>query len=447
MRIKFLLASLLATVLVACSDISSGVSVKVRLEGESVRVPVKLEVSDTTYVSELDMRGGCVFNLKGNEGYAVLEYNGCVLPLYIQDDDFTVSLFVKGNSMRPSFSGKGAKLNFYMSNSKRVTPSYELGEKEYIAQLKSNLKSAEKRLEAMNFDDSFTTLERARLRYSYMGTLPGYPVYHAIQTGQNDSLSDNYYAELDALLVGNSEWLQISEYKNALMVTVNRVALRDINRTDTSAFIISQLELIKSKIADPVVASHVAAQMVTRYIEDRGIDEFAHYEKLCNELISVPTDKEELNSVVLKWKGIAKGCPAPDFAGLTDRADRPLKWSDFEGKYVYVLCWLAASDASLDQMKSLQKVIKNYSKKPIEFISIAGDGSSQYWDKVIANNKFKGRQSIAGSNRTFVEAMSVLLYPRAILIGPDGKIVSTVAPLPDSPKLSALLDPLMEQLN
>ena len=445
MKIKILLASLLAIMLVACSDLSSGVSVKIRLEGESVRVPARLEVKDTTYVIELSSRGSGEFNLQGNEGYAILEYNACLLPLYIDDKDFTVSLFVKGNSMRPSFSGKGAKKNFYMSNSRRVTPSYELEEAEYIAQLKSNMENAVSRLELMNFDEKFTEMERVRIRYDYMGTLPGYPVYHSMQTSHNDTLSDSYYGELVALLQGGgAEYLGMSEYRNALMVAVNRMALRGVSRTDTSAFLVAQLELIKSNIADRKVASKIASAMAIRFIEDRGIDGLSEYEPLCNILITEETDKSEFDQAVAKWQVIAKGCDAPNFGGLTDKSGKPLDLKNYTGKYVYVLCWLAASDASLEQMKILQSVIKSYAKAPVEFVSIAGDGSAQYWDKVIANNRFKGVQSLAGANRDFLNAMSVQLFPRAILIGPDGKIVAPVAPLPGSPKLRELLD---SQLN
>ena len=99
MKIKILIVSLLAFMSIACSDLSSGVSVKIRLEGEAIRVPAKLEVSDTTYTVELDSRGNGEFQLNGNEGYALLDYNGCILPLYIENKDFTVSLFVKGNSL------------------------------------------------------------------------------------------------------------------------------------------------------------------------------------------------------------------------------------------------------------------------------------------------------------------------------------------------------------
>lgn len=441
MKIRKLFVSLLALTLIACSDLSSGVSVKIRLEGESVRVPARLEVKDTTYVIELDSRGGGEFKLQGNEGYAILEYNACLLPLYIDDKDFTVSLFVKGNSMRPSFSGKGAKKNFYMSNSRRVTPSYELEETEFIAQLKSNMAKAEARLDEMNFDNEFNSMEKVRIRYDYLGTLPGYPVYHSMQTSHNDSLSDEYYSELQGLLQGGSaEYLGMPEFKNALMVAVNRMALRGVSRTDTSAFLVAQLELIKQNISDPKVASKIASAMAIRYIEDRGIDGLNDYESLCNALICDEADKREFNQAVAKWQVITKGCNAPNFAGLTDKNGKVLDLKNYSGKYVYVLCWLAASDASLEQMKSLQRVIKSYSKAPVEFISIAGDGSAQYWDKVIANNKFKGVQSLAGANREFLDSMSVLLFPRAILIGPDGKIVAPVAPLPSSPKLGELLD-------
>ena len=445
MKIKILFASLLAIMLVACSDLSSGVTVKIRLEGESVRVPAKLEVNDTTYVVELNSRGSGEFHLQGNEGYAILDYNACLLPLYIDDDDFTVSLFVKGNSMRPSFSGKGAKKNFYMSNSRRVTPSYELEESDFIAQLKGNMAKAEERLDEMNFDKEFATIEKARIRYDYLGTLPGYPVYHSMQTSHNDSLSEEYYSELQGLLQGGrAEYLGMPEFKNALMVAVNRMALRGISRTDTSAFLVAQLELIKSNIADQKVASKIASAMAIRYIEDRGIDGLIDYEPLCDALITDETDKSEFDQAVAKWQVITKGCDAPGFGGLTDKNGKPLELKNYAGKYVYVLCWLAASDSSLEQMKSLQSVIKRYSKEPIAFISIAGDGSAQYWDKVVANNKFKGVQSLAGANREFLNAMSVLLFPRAILIGPDGKIVAPVAPLPSSPKLGELLD---SQLN
>ncbi len=442
MRFKILGASLLAVCLAACSDISSGVTVDVRVEGSGVNAPAKLEFADTTYVVTLDARGSGSFELNGGEGYGVLDYNGCRIPVCIGNDDFTISLFVNGSSLRPSFSGKGAKLNYYMSNTRRSTPSYELEEKEYIKQLKTNLAAAEKSLEEMNFDEQFTELERVRIRYDYLGTLPGYPVYHSMQTGHNDTLSDEYYNELYSLLQGNEKWLQLREYRNALLVAVNRIALKGVNRTDTSAFLISQLKTIEQCINNAKVASFVAAEMATRYINDRGIDELARYKSLCNSLITQKADKEKFDSAVSTWSKIAVGAPAPEFGGLTSKGGLPLSWDRFKGKSVYLLCWLAASDASVAEVKALQKYIKSYSKAPIEFVMLAGDGSAQYWDKVIANNKFKGMQVLAASNREFLNAMSVQLFPRAILVDADGKIISSVAPLPSSPKLPAILDNL-----
>ncbi|MBE6334917.1 MAG: hypothetical protein E7071_08910 [Bacteroidales bacterium] len=442
MRFNILGASLLAAILVACSDISSGVTVDVRVEGSGVNAPAKLEFADTTYVASLNMRGSGSFELNGGEGYGVLDYNGCRLPVYVGNDDFTISLLVNGSSMRPSFSGKGGKLNYYMSNTRRATPDYDLEEREYMTQLKKNLATAEQRLAEMNFDEKFSELERVRIRYDYLGTLPGYPVYHSMQTGHNDTLSDEYYKELYSLLQGDEKWLELREFRNALQVAVNRIALKGTNRTDTSAFIISQLEIIKHSITSPKVASYVASAMAVRYINDRGIDELSHYESLCNALITEQSDKVEYQNALAKWQKIAKGVQAPDFAGLTSKGGLPIKWERMKGKSVYILCWLAASDASIDEVRALQKYIKKYAKTPIEFVMIAGDGSAQYWDKVLEKNRFAGTQVLAASNRDFLDAMSVQLFPRAILVDSDGKIISAVAPLPSSPKLPSLLDEL-----
>lgn len=443
MKFNIIGASLLVAGLVACSDISSGVTVDIRVEGNGVNVPAKLGFADTTYVATLDSKGSGAFEVERDKGYCVLDYNGCRLPLYVDNDDFTVSLLIKGSSMRPSFSGKGAKLNYYMSNTRRTTPSYNLEEQEFVSQIKSNLAAAEQRLADMNFDKEFTETERVRVRYDYLGSLPGYPVYHSMQTGHNDTLSDAYYNELYSMLQGKEEWLKLNEFRNALQVAVNRIALRGVTRTDTSTFLISQLQTIKQHIDNPKVASYVASAMAVRYINDRGIDELSHYESLCNELITESNDKHLLNQAVAKWQKIAKGMQAPDFAGLTAINGMPISWERFNGKSVYILCWLAASDASVSEVKALQNYIKSYAKKPIEFVMIAGDGSAQYWSKVLEEKQFKGLQVLAASNRDFLDAMNVQLFPRAIVVGTDGKIISPIAPLPSSANFKTMLNELV----
>ncbi len=442
MKIRLMFISLLAVCMAACSDISSGVTVGVRLEGEAMMAPVTIEFRDTTYAVKLDSRGRGEVKMQGNEGFGSLVYNGTVLPLYVDDKDFTVALFVRGNSMRPSFTGKGAKQNFYMSNARRELPAYELEETEFIEQLKSALEKAESRLDEQGFDLDFENLERVRLRYNYMGALPGYPVYHSMITKHDDTLSDAYYNELYALLDGNKEWLELQEYQNALMVAVNRIALRGIRRTDTSDFIIRQLQVIKEGIKDSDVASRVASAMAVRYINDRGIDDLGDYQSLLETLVVVPADRKSLDNAKSHWKTISKGCKVPSFGGLVTIKDKELKWEDYKGKYVYLLCWLAASEASVEEMKALQSLIKEYDDDSVEFIAIAGDGSQQYWNKVIVKNRFGGTQAIAASNRSFLEAMSVQLYPRAIVVDGEGKIASAVAPLPGSNSVRPFLNAL-----
>lgn len=440
MRLNILGISLLALLFGACSDFSSGVSVKVRLEGDGMNVPVKLEFPDTVYTASLNGRGEGEFALRGNEGYGVLDYNNCIIPVYINNDDFTISLLVDGNSIRPAFSGKGAKLNFYMSNAKRKTPAYDLEEAQYLAQLKENLAKAESGLEKMGFSEEFAALERVRLRYDYLGTLPGYPVYHSMMTGDDDTLSDAYYNELYSLLDGNAEWLKLREYPLALMTAVNRIALKGIDRVDTSAFVVSQLQIIDKNIKDRAVASKVAASLIVRYMNDRGIDDIQDYQSLLTSLVVCEDDIKAVNEEKSSWEKIAKGAVAPDFAGLTPVSGNEFTWERYKGKYVYILCWLAGSETSFQEAKTMQTLIKKYAKQPVEFITIAGDGSAQHWRKIVESRKYLGENSVALDNRVFLDAMNVQLYPRAILVGPDGKIVKAIAPLPSNPKIVELLD-------
>ena len=100
-------------------------------------------------------------------------------------------------------------------------------------------------------------------------------------------------------------------------------------------------------------------------------------------------------------------------------------------------------------MPDLSKLIKEYSGKNIEFVSISIDSKNNYdkWRKMVKEKDIGGIHlyDAEGLNSDFMKAFSVGLIPRFMMIDEQGKIITGTAPRPSSDNVRNFIDSYLEK--
>jgi len=79
----------------------------------------------------------------------------------------------------------------------------------------------------------------------------------------------------------------------------------------------------------------------------------------------------------------------------------------------------------------------------VTFLYIAIDENKKDWERANSEERLMGGVSFMLANNktsTFVKQYTIQSIPRYMLVGKDGKIISTDAPRPSDPKLKELID-------
>ncbi len=123
------------------------------------------------------------------------------------------------------------------------------------------------------------------------------------------------------------------------------------------------------------------------------------------------------------------------------------KLEDFKGKYVYIDVWATWCGPCRAEIPFLKETEKKYHDKNIVFVSMSVDKAKDYekWKTMVKEKELGGVQVFADNdwNSDFIKAFSINSIPRFILIDPSGKVVKADAARPSSPKLTEVLDPLL----
>jgi len=131
-----------------------------------------------------------------------------------------------------------------------------------------------------------------------------------------------------------------------------------------------------------------------------------------------------------------------------DSNDKPVQFSDFKGKYVYIdlwATWCAPCKAEIPHMKKLEE---DYHDKNIAFISISLDKikDTQKWKDFVKNKELQGIQLMA--DKDFDSAIAVNYdvnsIPRFLLFDPQGNILNVNEKRPSEPELRMVLDKLLK---
>ena len=307
--------------------------------GDSI---VSIWVEDSIYTFPLDENSFFTGKIPlKNNGYATLLHNslnlylspGEDLEIYVNALNFSGSLYFRG-----SLGG----INSYLKEQEVAVffdkDYYTLGENEFVAKMKELIDEKTKLLVAKNFDQSFTNLEKERIRYSIAERVSFYPIYRKRMFPEENYKPGTVFTDFLSSFSLNNEALFVTrDYRSFLL---NYVYLQGSRGNGTGENYSDGIaDYILSTVTNPTIKDFLLTEIVYRHIwENNGLNG-ADY--LLSVFRRECTDKSKvayLNEIVEQWQKIASGQTAPEFT-LTDSRGAAVSLKDFKGSYLYITVW------------------------------------------------------------------------------------------------------------
>jgi peroxiredoxin len=145
-----------------------------------------------------------------------------------------------------------------------------------------------------------------------------------------------------------------------------------------------------------------------------------------SEAIRATPEGTELGRLIAAIKNTSLGTTAPDFT-QNDPDGKPVKLSDFRGKYVLIDFWASWCKPCRDENPNVVKAFKTYKDKNFTVLGVSLDqpGNKEDWLAAIKKDKLSWTQV---SDLKFWKNDVALLYgvrsiPQNFLLDPEGKII------------------------
>ena len=427
---EFFTFFLLTGLLFSCSR-DNTVQVSGRVEnGDSI---VSIWVEDSIYTFPLDendffsgkitLPQSCYATLLCNSLNLYLS-PGEDLEIYVNALNFSGSLYFRG-----SLGG----INSYLKEQEVAVffdkDYYVLEEADFVAKMKELIDEKTKLLEAKNFDDSFTKLEKERIRYSVAERVSFYPVYRKRMYPHEDYKPGVVFTDfLSSFSLNNEALFGAKDYRSFLL---NYVYLQGSKGYGTGQNYSDGIaDYILSTVTNPTIKNFLLTEIVYRHIwENNGLDGadylLAVFHRECTDRYKVAY----MDEMIGMWEKIAPGHKAPEFS-VTGQDGKTVSLKDFRGSYVYITVWATWCVPCKGELPYLNLLQKEYEGRNLKFLTIAIDASDsrKTWQKFLEENPYKGIHTFADANSEFNKDYMIISVPRFILIGPDGKIINSNAP-------------------
>ncbi|OXA79083.1 Thiol-disulfide isomerase or thioredoxin [Flavobacterium aquidurense] len=131
-----------------------------------------------------------------------------------------------------------------------------------------------------------------------------------------------------------------------------------------------------------------------------------------------------------------------------DINNKPVSFSDFKGKYVYIDLWATWCGPCKAEIPYMKKIEEEYHDKNIVFVSLSLDKAkdNQKWKDFVKKEQLQGIQLMADKDFSSDVAKNyeVNSIPRFLLFDPKGNIINADALRPSSPELKVQLDKLLK---
>ncbi|ADR22290.1 hypothetical protein MATR_00690 [Marivirga tractuosa] len=401
--------------------------------------------------AELDENGDFSMSFKLEyDGYYSFDYGRNATYIYLYPkDELHISFDANNFESTLTFEGKGATRNNYLANKSNVQAEltkdleafYKVSETDYLENLANVKTRHEALLATYDVQEFFRNAEKRALEYNRLLNIQNYKTSYKFYLGEDISPSDEFYAPISSVDLGDEEEYKKQPYYRYLVNSVwsDRIAaasdvdgmLGVLSQVSSQAVLISLVNGFYSKISSS---------------EDRAKDYLNLIKRVTTHQPFIDAAEKRYQEVISE-KGLTQGDISPEFNYETVDGNT-VSLSDLKGKYVYIDVWATWCGPCIKQIPYLKELEELYQDKNVVFVSISVDKETakNKWKKMIAEKELGGLQLFADKSfdSEFMEAYAVNSIPRFILIDPDGKIVNPEAPRPSFQKTRKLLDSLLK---
>lgn len=421
---------------------------KVHLSGriENEDSIVSIWVEDSIYTFSLDENNffsGDIL-LKKRQ-YATLLFKS-LLNLYLAPgEDLEIYMNAMNFSSSLNFRGSLGGINSYLKEQEVAVffdkDSYALGEQEFVDRMKQLIEEKIQLLEAKNFDESFTALEKERIHYSIAEQVLAYPLYRRANGEENYRPGPVFSDFLSSFSLNKEELFGTKDYRAFLL---NFVYLQgrqgketDENYSDAIA------NYILSTITNPTIKNFLLTELVYRHIlENNGLNGADYLLKVFRRECTDVNKVAYVNELISHWEKLQAGYPAPHFS-VENMTGQKVTLEDYKGSYLYVTVWATWCVPCKNELPYLNLLQKEYAAKNIKFLTVAVDKpeNRKIWQHFLQQHHYGGTHTFSSTEGKFNENYMVISVPRFILIAPDGTLVNSNAPRP-SGSIRQLFDSL-----
>lgn len=253
-----------------------------------------------------------------------------------------------------------------------------------------------------------------------------------IATGNRKKIYTDYFASAPIEYGNDSYMISFNEFYNKAFELLSDSYLRDLlvasinvqKSYEKAMDVLSKDVLLgNEKIRELVLMKGLFENYNNPEFDKKGIR--AVFQGLV-QTSKVPQHREIAMNILEETGRVGVGANAPDFS-LADKNNKPVKLSDFRGKYVYLDFWATWCIPCLKEMPIMKELHEKYGKD-IVFVSISVDKDLKTMQKFL--NKKKDYDWVFlhyGNNPGIKEQYNVMAVPVYFLIDPDGIIIQSPA--------------------
>ncbi len=405
--------------------------------GERVVKNIEVDTTGTFNTGKIDL----------SDGYYILRKNNEMIYLYLKNnDDLTISFDAKDLINTVAFSGKGAKINQYLIDKRKLfierkkdtEKFYKVGENKYSEQIKTLNIEVKNMLMNKKLDDSFVGKELENLKYDYLLDLYSYENLQKFYFGKIVTPSESYLKPLKDINY-DDEYLfnTIPAYKSLAGLKWKKAIEKAEN--------IEEMDLLFRSIKTGALKLDVLLSFY--YGISKTPKKSEEYYKLIKAYVTHKEFLKEAKKLYENVKKTKEGKTSPNFE-FNDINGKIVKLTDFKGKYVFIDVWATWCLPCLQQIPYIKKLEEKYHGKNIVFIGISVDKKDKHalWKETLESKKMKGIQLFADNSfqSKFIKSYSITSIPRFILISPEGKIVNPNMHKPSDERTEKVLDKLLK---
>lgn len=428
---KGLLVFILVTGLLFSCARDNTVQISGRMEnGDSI---VSIWVDDSIYTFPVDKNNFFSGEIAlSHNAYATLLHNslnlylspGEDLEIYVNALNFSGSLYFRG-----SLGG----INSYLKEQEVAIffdrEYYNLNEQDFVRKMRDLMDEKTKLLEAKNFDESFTRLEKQRIGYTIAARASFYPIYHQkLNPDKNYKPGREFRQFMASFPLNNDDLFGSKDYRTFLL---NYIYMQG-TWIDEGNYSSQIADYVLSSITNPAIRDFLLMEIVTRYIwENNGLVGADYLLSVFRKECSDKNKVAYMDKIIAQWAKIMPGKQAPDFT-VIDRDRRNVSLKDFRGSYLYITVWTTWCVPCKSELPYLELLQKEYYARNIKFLTVAIDAPDSYekWKTFLNHHPYAGLHTFADGNSEFAKDYMIISVPRFILIDPDGKIIDSNAPRP-----------------